>query len=102
MRSPTLGCSSKPLSHTPQLTRPLETVCISLLDLVVALAKFLLLFIFSLEETTIRASFLSRQPSLRAFPQHLFIMSLLGRSRPSCALVRSENPFLTAGPSAAP
>src|SRR5882724_13319677 len=95
MRSPTLGCSSKPLSRAPQPTRPLETVCVSLLDLVVALAKFLLLFIFSLEETTIQAFFLSRQPSLRAFPRHLFIMSFLGRSRPSCALVRSENWFLT-------
>src|SRR5882724_10632935 len=89
-----LGCSSKPLSHTPRPTCPLETVCVSLLDLVVALAKFLLLFIFSLEETTIRAFFLSRQPSLRAFPQCLFITSFLGRSRPSCALVGSENPFL--------
>src|SRR5882724_2018847 len=36
-----LGCSSKPLSHTPRPTHPLETVCVSLLDLVVALAKFL-------------------------------------------------------------
>ena len=52
-RSLMLGHSSKPLSRTPRLTRPLETVCVSLLDLVVALAKFLLLFIFSLEETTI-------------------------------------------------
>src|SRR5882724_8172247 len=33
------------------MTHPLETVCISLLDLVVALTKFLLVFIFSLEET---------------------------------------------------
>src|SRR5882724_8165998 len=95
MRSPTLGRFSKPLSHAPRPTCPLETVCISLLDLVVTLAKFLLLFIFSLEETTIRAFFLSRQPSLRAFPQHLFIMSFLGRSRPSCTLVGLENPFLT-------
>src|SRR5882724_5013141 len=52
---------------SPRLTHPLETVCILLLDLVVALAKFLLVFIFSLEETPIRASFLSQQPSLRAF-----------------------------------
>src|SRR5882724_8629668 len=58
-RSLMLGHSSKPLSCTPQLTHPLETVCISLLDLVVALTKFLLLFIFSLEETTVRAFFLS-------------------------------------------
>src|SRR5882724_1368697 len=98
MRSPTLGCSSKPLSHTPRPTHPLETVCISLLDLVVTLAKFLLLFIFSLAETTIRASFLSRHPSVRAFPRHLFITSFLGRSRPSCTLVGSENPFLTSAP----
>src|SRR5882724_13296369 len=51
--SPTLGHSSKPLSRTPRPTHPLETVCISLLDLVVTLTNFLLLFIFSLEETTI-------------------------------------------------
>src|SRR5882724_890725 len=95
MRSQMLGCSLKPLSHAPRPTRPLETVCISLLDLVVALAKFLLLFIFSLEGTTVRAFFLSRQPSLRAFPRCLFITSFLGQSRPSCTLVRSENPFLT-------
>jgi len=50
-----LGHSLKPLSRAPQPTCPLETVCISLLELVVALAKFLLLFIFSLEETTVRA-----------------------------------------------
>src|SRR5882724_5016992 len=62
-----LGRSLKPPSLPPQLTHPLETVCISLLDLVVALTKFLLVFIFSLEETPIRASFLSRQPSPRAF-----------------------------------
>ena len=54
-----LGHSSKPLSRAPQLTCPLETVCVSLLNLVVALGKFLLLFISSLEETTIRAFFLS-------------------------------------------
>src|SRR5882724_8614383 len=42
MRSPTLGCSSKPQSFAPQLTCPLETVCFLLLDLVVALAKSLL------------------------------------------------------------
>src|SRR5882724_5708506 len=63
----TLGRSSKHPSLPPQLTRPLETVCVSLLDLVVTLAKFLLVFIFSLEETPVRASFLSQQPSLRAF-----------------------------------
>src|SRR5882724_7049858 len=90
-----LGCSLKPLSRTPRPTCPLETVCISLLDLVVALTKFLLLFIFSLEETTVQAFSLSQQPSLRAFPRRLFIMSFLGQSRPSCSLVRSENPFLT-------
>ena len=90
-----MGCSSKPLSPPPRPTCPLETVCVSLLDLVVALAKFLLLFTFSLEGTTVRAFFLSQQPSLRAFHQHLFITSFPGRSRPSCALVGSENPFLT-------
>src|SRR5882724_9469662 len=90
-----LGRSSKPLSRAPRPTRPLDTVCVSLLDLVVALAKFLLLFIFSLEGTTIQAFFLSRQPSLRALPRHLFLMSFLGRSRPSCTLVGSQNPFLT-------
>src|SRR5882724_12881023 len=67
MRSPMLGHSSKPPSLRPRPTRPLETVCVSLLDLVVALAKFILVFIFSLEETSTRAFFLSRQPSLRAF-----------------------------------
>src|SRR5882724_4960994 len=95
MRSPTLGCSLKPLSRTPRPTHPLETICVSLLDLVVALAKFLLLFIFSLEETTVRASFLSRQPSLRAFLRRLFITSFLGQPQPSCALVGSENLSLT-------
>src|SRR5882724_13479912 len=95
MRSPMLGRFSEPLSLPPQLTRPLETVCVSLLDLVVALAKFLLLFIFSLEETTVQAFFLSWQPLLRAFPRCLFITSFLGRSQPSCSLVGSENPFLT-------
>src|SRR5882724_6445851 len=90
-----LGRSLKPPSLPPQLTHPLETVCISLLDLVVALTKFLLVFIFSLEETPIRASFLSRQPSLRAFTRCLFIISCLGRSQPYCPLVGSENPFLT-------
>jgi len=34
---------------------------------VVALAKFILVFIFSLEETPAQAFFLSQQPSLRAF-----------------------------------
>src|SRR5882724_10412064 len=95
MRSLMLGHSYKPLSHAPRPTRPLETVCVSLLDLVVALAKFLLLFIFSLEGTTVRDFFLSRHPSLRAFTRRLFITSFLGQSRPSCTLVRSENPFLT-------
>jgi len=42
---------SKHPSLPPQPTHPLETVCVSLLDLVVALSKFLLVFIFSLEET---------------------------------------------------
>src|SRR5882724_10265255 len=95
MRSLTLGCSSKHPSLPPRPTHPLETVCVSLLDLVVALTKFLLVFILSLEETPVQASFLSRQPSLRAFTGHLFITSFLGRSRPSCSLVRSENLFLT-------
>src|SRR5882724_10071574 len=43
----------KPPSLPPRPTCPLETVHVSLLDLVVALAKFLLVFIFSLEETPI-------------------------------------------------
>src|SRR5882724_1719668 len=68
MRSPMLGHSSKLLSRTPRPTHPFETVCISLLDLVVTLAKFLLLFIFSLEETTIQA-FLSFMTALaESFP----------------------------------
>jgi len=41
-----------PLDETP-----LETVCVSLLDLVVALTKFLLVFIFSLEETPVEPFF---------------------------------------------
>src|SRR5882724_3314803 len=53
---------------SPQLTHPLETVCVLLLDLVVALAKFLLVSFFSLEEKFTRAFFLSQQPSLRDFP----------------------------------
>ena len=47
------------LISQPRLTRPLETVCISLLDLVVALAKFLLELIFYLEDTLVRAHLLS-------------------------------------------
>jgi len=61
-----LGHSQKHPSLPPRLTRPLETVCISLLDLVVTLTKFLFVFIFPLEETPVQASFLSQQPSLRA------------------------------------
>jgi len=52
----------------PQPTHPLETVCVLLLDLVVALAKFLLVLFFSVEEALIQAYSLSWQPSLRAFP----------------------------------
>src|SRR5882724_6396588 len=57
-----------PRFFTHRLTRPLETACVPLLDLVVALAKFLLVLISSLEDTSARAHLLSRQPSLRAFP----------------------------------
>jgi len=47
-----LGHSSKPLSHT--LDRHVHRDCLCLaLGLSVALTKFLLLFIFSLEETTV-------------------------------------------------
>ena len=47
-----------PVPHH-QLTCPLETVCVLLLDLVVALTKFLLVFFFSLEETHTQAFLLS-------------------------------------------
>src|SRR5882724_9345254 len=71
MRSPTLGRSSKHPSLPPRPTRPLETVCILLLDLVVTLTKFLLVFIFSLEET---------HPSLFSFmtalSESLYLMSI--------------------------
>ena len=63
----------------------------------VTLAKFLLVFFFSLEETPAWAFLLSQQPSLRALTWCLFTMSFLGQSRPFCSLVRSENPFLTQG-----
>src|SRR5882724_6175498 len=63
MRSLTLGFSSTPRFLSPRLTHPLETVCILLLDLVVALAKFLLVFFLSLEETLVRAIFLSLSES---------------------------------------
>jgi len=53
---------------TRRLTRPLETVCILLLDLVVALAKFLLVFIFYLGDTLVRAHLLSWQPLWELLP----------------------------------
>jgi len=59
-----MGCNTLPV----QLTHPLVTVHILLLDLVVTLAKFLLVLVFSLEDTLIQAHLLSQQPSLRAFP----------------------------------
>jgi len=62
-----MGHSSKTPISSPLDRHVYCLVCVSLLDLVVALAKFLLVFIFSLEETPVRASFLSQQPSLRAF-----------------------------------
>jgi len=46
-----LGHSSNTSIITHQLTCPLETVYVLLLDLVVALAKFLLVLFFSLEDT---------------------------------------------------
>src|SRR5882724_3227802 len=49
-------------SFAPRPTRPLETVCVPLLDLVVALAKFLLVFFFSLEETPAKPSFFHDSP----------------------------------------
>jgi len=45
----------------------MTTVCIFLLDLVVTLAKFLLVLFFSLEEKLVQAYLLSLQPSFRAF-----------------------------------
>src|SRR5882724_4863176 len=53
-------------THRP--THPLETVCVLLLDLVVSLTKFLLVLIFYLGDTLVRAHLLSQQPSLRTFP----------------------------------
>src|SRR5882724_821219 len=46
------------------LTCPLVTVCVLLLDLVIALAKSYLVLVFSVEDTPIRACSLSQQPSL--------------------------------------
>src|SRR5467141_3597985 len=65
--SPTLRHSFDPCS--PQ--NPTDMSCSDCLcsapDLAVALAKFSLVFIFSVEETLFRAASLSRQPSSRAF-----------------------------------
>ena len=77
------------------MTCPLVTVCVSLLDLVIALAKFLLVLVFSVEDTCVQAHSLSWQPSLRAFHWWSFVTSFLYWSRPICSLVGSENPFLT-------
>jgi len=73
----------------------LATVCISLLDLVVTLAKSHLVIVFSVEDTPIWGCSVSRQPFLRAFSRHSFMMPFLFQSRPICTLVRLENPFLT-------
>src|SRR5882672_5166007 len=66
--SPTSRCLFDPCSPR----NPTDTSCRDCLrpalGLAVALAKFSLVFIFSVEETLFRAAPLSRQPSLRAFP----------------------------------
>ena len=78
-----------------QLTHPLETVCVLLLDLVVALTKFLLVWVLSLEDALAQAHLLSWQPSSRAFHWQSFMTSFLHWSQPICNLFRLENPFLT-------
>ena len=76
MRSPSLEHS--PTWFTPfQLTCPLVTVCILLLDLVIALAKSSLVLVFSVQDTSIWACSLSQQPSLRAFSWCSFMMSFM-------------------------
>jgi len=72
------------------------TVCVLLLDLVVALAKLFLVLVFSVEDPLIQAHSLSWQPSLRAFHWQSFMKSSLYQAQHICSLVRSENPFLTA------
>src|SRR5882724_5317549 len=67
-----LGCSSNPPSLPLRPTRPLETACVLLLDLVVTLAKSILVFILSLEETFVRASFLLQQPSESFYLKNAF------------------------------
>src|SRR5882672_3238517 len=66
--SPTLRHSFDPCSPR----NPTDMSCSNCLhpaqDLAVTLAKFSLVFIFSVEETLFRAASLSRQPSSRAFP----------------------------------
>src|SRR5882672_5918616 len=66
--SPMSRCSFNPCSPLNQT----DTSCSDCLhpapDLAVALAKFSLVFIFSVEETLFRAASLSRQSSSRAFP----------------------------------
>ena len=49
MRSLTLGCLLETLFICFRLTHPLVTVCVLLLDLVIALAKFSLVLVFSLK-----------------------------------------------------
>ena len=66
-----MGCNTLPV----QLTHPLVTVHILLLDLVVTLAKCLLVLVFSLEDALTQGHLLSWQPSLRAFPWWSFVMS---------------------------
>ena len=90
----TLGCYSTTWFPI-QPTCPLVTVCVLLLDLVVALAKFLLVLVFSLEDTLSQAHLLLQQPSSRAFPWQSFMTSFLYWSQPICNLVGSENLFLT-------
>ena len=62
--------------------------------LTIALVKSHLVFVFSVEDTSIQASSLSWQPSLRAFFQWSFMTSVLYWPWPICTLVRWENLFL--------
>ena len=76
---------------------PLVTVCVLLLDLVIALAKSYLVLVFSVEDTPLQAYSLSQQPSLRAFSQLSIVTSFLHWSQPIFSLVRSENLFWHTG-----
>jgi len=94
MRSPNIGHSlNSSILHS--LTDTSIRDCLHLaLDLVVTLAKFLLVLIFSLEDTLVRAYLLSQQPSLRAFSLTIIHDVFPLTTQSSCTLVGSEKPVL--------